>query len=96
MRPRIIRRRRRDGLVEIRRARARDVVVTSDAFVLLGMLGGFFFFAVLLFVVLVFDPPVLAVALWAIVAAAVEHRTSTRDTRVLEAHASPQPPPSAA
>jgi hypothetical protein len=95
MTPRIIRRRRRDGLVEIRRVRARDVVLTSDAFVLLGMLGGFFFFAALLVIVLVFDPPFLAIALWGVVAAAVEHRASQREPRIAEAHLTP-PPGSAA
>ena len=94
MRPRIIRR-RRDGLVEIRRARARDIVLTSDAFVLLGMLGAFFCFAVILVAVLLFDPPVLAVALWAVLAAAVEHRATSRGARTVEAQASP-PPGSAA
>ena len=95
MRPNTISRRRRDGLVEIRRARARDVVLTSDAFVLLGMLGGFFFFAVALVIVLVFDPPFLAVALWGVLAAAVEHRTAARQPRIVEAHLTP-PPGSAA
>jgi len=73
MAPRLIRR-RRDGLVEIRRARARDLVLTSDAMVLLGMLAGWVLFTVTLVMSLVFDPPLLLVALWFIVALFVEHR----------------------
>lgn len=73
MAPRLIRR-RRDGLVEIRRARARDLVVVSDAMVLLGMLAGWLLFTVTLVMSLVFDPPLLLVALWFIVALFVEHR----------------------
>ena len=96
MRPRIIRRHRRDGLVEIRRARARDLVLTSDAFVLLGMLGGFFFFAVLLVMVLLLDPPFLALALWGVLAAAVEQRSAGHQPRISEASMTPTPPPGSA
>lgn len=77
--------------MEIRRARALDVVLTSDAFVLLGMLGGFCCFAALLVIALVFDPPVLAVAVWAVVAAAVEHRTAERTPDPVPAPVSPTP-----
>lgn len=74
MAPRLIRRRRRDGLVEIRRVRARDLVLSSDSMVLLGMLAGWLLFTVALVLSLVFDPPLLGVAVWAVVAAAVDHR----------------------
>lgn len=73
MAPRVIRR-RRDGLVEIRRARARDLVVASDAAVLLGMLAGWVLFTVTLVMSLVFDPPLLLVGGWVILAFFVEHR----------------------
>lgn len=73
MAPRLIRR-RRDGLVEIRRARARDLMLTSDAVLLLGMLGGWLLFTLTLVMALVFNPPLLLVAGWAILAAFVERR----------------------
>jgi hypothetical protein len=73
MAPRLIRR-RRDGLVEIRRARARDLMLTSDSVVLLGMLAGWILFTVTLVMSLVFDPPLLLVAGWFILALFVEHR----------------------
>lgn len=61
MGPRLIRR-RRDGLVEIRRARARDVVLSSDTAVLFAMLAGWLVFVGVLVFALVFDPPFLALA----------------------------------
>ena len=67
-------RRRRDGLVEIRRARARDVVLSSDAGVLLALFAGFLCLTLFLVMSLVFDPPFLAVLAWLIVALAVDRR----------------------
>ena len=93
MGPRLIRR-RRDGLMEIRRLRARDIVITSDAAVLLGLLAGWFFLTVFLFMALVFDPPFLAVGAWLILALAVEHRRA-RTPRLVAVAATP-PPGSAA
>jgi hypothetical protein len=93
MGPRLIRR-RRDGLVEIRRLRARDVVLTADAAVLLGLLAGWFLLTVVLVIALVFDPPFLAVAAWFVLAAAVEHRRA-RTPRLVAVAATP-PPGSAA
>lgn len=93
MAPRLIRR-RRDGLVEIRRARARDVVLSSDSMVLLGMLGGWLLFAVALVMSLVFDPPLLGVAAWAILAAAVDHRPRA-EPRLATAPTSPPLGPAA-
>jgi hypothetical protein len=75
MAPRVIRR-RRDGLVEIRRARARDLVLTSDAMVLLAMLAGWLLFAMTLVLSLVFDPPLLLLAGWCILAVFVDQRRS--------------------
>jgi hypothetical protein len=86
-------RRRRDGLVEIRRARARDLVVANDAIVLAALLAGFFFFAVLLVMTLVFDPPFLAVGGWVVLALAVEQR-ARRPSRL--APVPPSPPPRSA
>jgi hypothetical protein len=93
MAPRLIHR-RRDGLVEIRRFRARDVVLSSDAAVLLGLLAAFFFLVVVLVLALVFDPPFLAVAGWLVLAAAVEHRRA-RAPRLAAVRAT-RPPGSAA
>lgn len=53
-------RRRPDGLVEIRRRRARDVVATPDAAVLLALMIGWVLFAVTLVVTLVTSPILLA------------------------------------
>jgi hypothetical protein len=53
-------RRRPDGLVEIRRRRARDVVATPDAAVLLALMGGWLIFSVALVVTLVTSPILLA------------------------------------
>lgn len=86
MAPRLIRR-RHDGLVEIRQARARDLVPTSDAMVLLGMLAGWLLFTVVLVMSLVFDPPLLFVAGWFILALFVEHRRSGAP-RLAAVHAS--------
>ncbi len=55
-------RRRHDGLVEIRRARWRDLVLTSDAAVLLGMLAGWLLFVATLVMALVFAPLAIGVA----------------------------------
>ena len=41
-------RRRPDGLVQIRRVRAADVVLTSDTATILALFAGFVFFAILL------------------------------------------------
>ena len=65
-------RRRPDGVTQIRRLRASDVVLTADTKTLFMLFGGFVTFTVLLFMTLVFDPPLLAVGLWAIVAVAVD------------------------
>jgi hypothetical protein len=93
MAPRLIRR-RRDGLVEIRRARARDLVLTSDAFILLAMLAGFLFFTITLVMSLVFDPPFLLLAGWLVLAVFVEQRhTATR--HLAEARVSPPVGPAA-
>ncbi len=93
MAPRLVRR-RRDGLVEIRRARARDLVVTSDAMVLLGMLAGWLLFMVVLVMSLVFDPPLLLVAAWFILAAFVEQRRAA-SPRLATARISPPIGPAA-
>jgi hypothetical protein len=93
MTPRLIRR-RRDGLVEIRRVRARDVVLSSDAAVLLGLLAGFFFLTVVLVLALVFDPPFLAVGAWVVVFAAVERRRA-RSPRLVPVRTAPPPGPAA-
>lgn len=93
MAPRLVRR-RRDGLVEIRRARARDLVVTSDAMVLLGMLAGWLLFTVTLVMSLVFQPPLLLVAAWFILALFVEHRRG-ETPHLATAHASPPVGPAA-
>lgn len=53
-------RRRPDGLVEIRRRRARDIVVTPDAAVLLALMGGWLLFVAVLVVTLVISPILLA------------------------------------
>jgi len=53
-------RRRPDGLVEIRRRRARDVVATPDAVVLLALMGAFLLFCAALVVTLVTSPILLA------------------------------------
>ena len=71
MGPRLIRR-RRDGLLEIRRTRARDLVLTSDTIVLSCLLVGWFLFAVLLVITLLWDPPFLGHAAWLIAYFAVE------------------------
>ncbi len=93
MAPRLIRR-RRDGLVEIRHARARDLVLSSDSMVLLGMLAGWLLFAVALVLSLVFDPPLLGVAVWAVLAVAVDHRHA-RPPRLATARGSPPIGPAA-
>jgi hypothetical protein len=93
MAPRLIRR-RRDGLVEIRRFRARDILLSRDAAVLLGLLAGWFFLTVVLVLALVFDPPFLAVAAWLVLAAAVEHRRA-RSPRLVAVPASRPPGPAA-
>lgn len=93
MAPRLIRR-RRDGLVEIRRARARDLVLSSDSMVLLGMLAGWLLFTVALVLSLVFDPPLLGVAVWAVLAVAVDHRPRAQPT-LATAHVSPPIGPAA-
>jgi hypothetical protein len=103
MGPRRIRR-RRDGLVEIRRARARDLVLTSDTAVLCYLLVGFFLFSVILVMTLLFDPPALLVAAWCILYFAVEQRrgsgrtgrTRRRAPRLTVVPAAPSPPDSAA
>jgi len=59
-------RRRPDGLMQIRRLRAADVVLSSDTATILALFAGFVFFAILLFLTLVFDPPFLGVGAWAI------------------------------
>jgi hypothetical protein len=94
MAPRLIRR-RRDGLVEIRRARARDLVSTSDTVVLLALLAGFLFFALVLVISLVFDPPFLAIAAWLVLVFAVDARRPRPALRLVEARV-PPPPGSAA
>jgi type IV secretory pathway TrbD component len=71
MGPRLVRR-RRDGLFEIRRTRARDLVLTTDTAVLSCMLAGWFLFAVLLVMTLLWDPPFLGLAAWLIASIAVE------------------------
>lgn len=93
MAPRLIRR-RRDGLVEIRSARARDLVLTSDAMVLLGMLAGWVLFTVTLVLSLVFDPPLLLVAGWFILALFVEQRRAPAG-RLVAARATPPIGPAA-
>jgi hypothetical protein len=93
MAPRLIRR-RSDGLVEIRKARARDLVLTSDAWVLLGMLAGWLLFTVTLVLSLVFDPPLLLVAVWLIVALFVEQRRQP-GAHLAAAHATPPIGPAA-
>lgn len=93
MAPRIIRR-RRDGLMEIRRARARDLVLTSDAVVLLGMLAGWVMFTVALVMSLVFDPPFLLIGGWFILALFVEHRRAG-SPRLATARISPPVGPAA-
>jgi hypothetical protein len=67
-------RRRPDGLMQIRRLRAADVVLSSDTATILALFAGFVLFAFLLFLTLVFDPPFLGVGAWAILLAAVESR----------------------
>ena len=83
-----------DGLVEIRRARARDLVLTSDAVVLLGMLAGWVTFTVALVMSLVFDPPLLLVGGWFILALFVEQRRAAAP-RLAAAHISPPVGPAA-
>ncbi len=94
MRARPIRRRRRDGLVEIRRARARDVVLTFDSFVLLALLAGWFFFSVLLVMTLIFAPAFLGLAAWGVLLLVVDQKR-TRPAHLVPAAAEP-PPGSAA
>ncbi len=94
MGPRLIRR-RRDGLVEIRRARARDLVLHSDAAVLLALLAAWLLLAVVLVMALVFDPPFLALAAWLVVALAVDQRQS-RHPKLAIVHVTPPPPRPAA
>lgn len=53
-------RRRPDGLMEIRRRRARDVVATADAAVLLALMAGWLAFSALLIVTLITSPILLA------------------------------------
>lgn len=60
--------------MEIRQARARDLMPASDTVVLLGMLAGWLLFTVTLVMSLVFDPPLLLVGGWFILALFVEHR----------------------
>lgn len=86
MAPRLIRR-RRDGLVEIRRARARDLMLNSDAVVLLAMLAGWLCFTVTLVMSLVFDPAFLLLAGWVVLALFVEQRHAA-PPRLAAAHAS--------
>ena len=74
--------------------RARDIVLSSDAAVLLGMLAGWFILAVLLVIVLLFDPPFLAVPGWLVLALAVENRAA-RAPRAVEARVSPPIGPAA-
>jgi hypothetical protein len=93
MAPRLIRR-RSDGLVEIRRARARDLVLTSDAVVLLGMLAGWLLFTVTLVLSLVFDPPFLLLAGWFILALFVEQRRAP-EPRLATARGAPPIGPAA-
>lgn len=91
MAPRLIRR-RSDGLVEIRRARARDLLSTSDTIVLLALLAGWFFLTLLLVIALVFEPPILAIAAWLVLMLFVEARRSRPALRLAEAHVPPRPP----
>jgi type IV secretory pathway TrbD component len=101
MGPRLIRR-RRDGLLEIRRTRARDLVLTSDTVVLSCLLAGWFLFAVLLVITLVWDPPLLGLAAWLIAYFAVEQwkrrpaRSRPRRRPRLSLVSSSRPPDSAA
>ncbi len=80
--------------MEIRRARARDLVLTSDAMVLLGMLGGWLLFMVTLVMSLVFDPPLLLVAVWFIIALFVEQRRAP-PARLVAARVTPPIGPAA-
>ncbi len=93
MGPRLIHR-RRDGLLEIRPTRARDLVLTSDTAVLFCMLAGWCLFAVLLVITLLFDPPFLALAAWLVLSLAVEHRRR-RVPRLAAVRAGPPPSPAA-
>jgi hypothetical protein len=102
MGPRLIRR-RRDGLLEIRRTRARDLVLTSDTAVLSCLLAGWFLFTALLVITLVWDPPLLGLAAWLIAYFAVEQwkrqrpeRRRRRPRPPLALVSPPQPPDSAA
>jgi hypothetical protein len=81
MTPRLVHR-RRDGLVEIRRARARDLVLTSDAAMLLALLAGWFLLVAILVMSLLFDPPFLAFPAWLVLVFAVEQRRARRPRRV--------------
>jgi hypothetical protein len=69
-------------------------MLTSDAMVLLGMLAGWVLFTVTLVMSLVFDPPLLFVALWFIVAMFVEQRRAEAP-RLAAAHLSPPIGPAA-
>jgi Flp pilus assembly protein TadB len=98
MGPRLLRR-RRDGLLEIRRARARDLVSGTDAIVLSCLLAGWLLFVVLLVMTLVFDPPFLALAVWVIASLAIEQHRKRRPARLAPrlalVHAAPPPDPAA-
>ncbi len=88
-------RRRSDGLVEIRRARARDLVSTSDTLILLCLLAGFVLLTLVLVMSLVFDPAFLAIAGWLVLILFVDARSARPALRLQEAHV-PPPPGSAA
>jgi hypothetical protein len=62
MAPPIIRRRRSDGLVQIRPRRARDMVANADAAVLLALMGGFLVFSAALVAAIVASPILAGIA----------------------------------
>jgi hypothetical protein len=62
MAPPVLRRRRSDGLVEIRPRRARDMVANADAVVLLAMMAAFFVFSAVLVAMLVESPILIGIA----------------------------------
>jgi hypothetical protein len=62
MAPPLIRRRRSDGIVEIRPRRARDTVANADAAVLLILMAAFLVFCVALVATLVESPILIGIA----------------------------------
>jgi hypothetical protein len=93
MAPPLIRRRRADGIVEIRPRRARDLVASPDAAVLLGLLALFLLFAAALVATLVASPILVGVAIAFVLATACADALARAREPVRAPSPSPSPSP---